>query len=355
MHMHTRRLLLGGAAFLLAVAPMSQTADASPLQTYSFAATSFVQDPTGTWIYAADPAANAVQVINAGTLQVAHTINVGSTPNTLALSADGSILYVGNGGSTEISRVNTSTLALLTPLTAPGGPATSLQVGTSNRLWVLSGGAIRQIDATTGASTGANLSQTEGMYPLLVNGGEIQVTSDGKTLFYGNTGFSPSNAYVYDVSGATAVEQHAYSTGGNGRTLAASPDGNRFAYASAGDDFGHVPVFSASTGTQLGFLSNPATDVTFSPNNLAVFGTFTYVRHVDQYDGVTYQLVGTGIDLPADGQVLFADSSGTHLFVGEADRTEVYAVVTPEPATAALAGIPLVGLLLRRRRRQGLN
>jgi DNA-binding beta-propeller fold protein YncE len=234
-------------------------------------------------------------VINASTLQVTHIINVGSSPNTLALSADGSILYVGNAGSSDIARVNTSTLATLTPLAAPGGPATSLQVGTANRLWVLSGGGIHQIDATTGASTGGDLAQTEGMYPLLVNGGEIHVTADRKTLFYGNTGFSPSNAWVYDVSGATAVKKHAYSTGGNGRTLAVSNDGSRFAYASAGDDHGHVPVFSATAGTQLNFLSNPATDVTFSANDMAIFGTFTYLRHVDQYDGATYQLVGPGI------------------------------------------------------------
>jgi YVTN family beta-propeller protein len=345
------RNVMRGAAACLVIAVMGHFASAAPVQTYTFAGTSFVEDSSGTWIYAADPANNAVHVIDAATLQVTHTVSIGSSPNTLALSPDGSILYVGNGASADISRVNTSTFATLTPLTAPGGSATSLQAGTNGRLWVLSGGGIHQIDATTGASTGADLAQTDGMYPLLVNGGEIKVTSDGTRLFYGNTGFSPSNAYVYDVSGATAVEQHAYSTGGNGRTLAASNDGSSFAYASAGDDHGHVPIFSATTGTQLGFLANPATDVTFSANDKAIFGTFTYLRHVDQYDGLTYELVGTGIDLPADGQVLFADTSGMRLFVGEADRTEVYAVVTPEPATAALAGIPLAALLLRRRRR----
>jgi hypothetical protein len=51
-------LLRGGTACLLAAA-LCRIAAASAVQTYSFAATAFVEDPTGTWVYAADPANNA--------------------------------------------------------------------------------------------------------------------------------------------------------------------------------------------------------------------------------------------------------------------------------------------------------
>jgi hypothetical protein len=49
-------------------------------------------------------AGNSIAVIDPATGQVAHSAPVGSEPNALAMSADGSVLYVGLDGSGEVAR-----------------------------------------------------------------------------------------------------------------------------------------------------------------------------------------------------------------------------------------------------------
>jgi YVTN family beta-propeller protein len=320
-------VVAGALALMLACAG---SVWAGPVATYPFAASAFVENPSGSFIYAAVPSSNSVQVIDANTLAVTNTVSIGVSPNVLTLSPDGGTLFAGGSSSTQIARVDTSTLSLLSPLTAPAGNFQSMQYGTNNRLWVLSGNNIHQINANTGASTGPDLTTGNGMYPLLVNDGGLQISGDRQSLYYGNTGYSPSNAYRYDVSGASGQEVWAYTGGGNGRTLALSNDGTKFVYHSAGDS-GGISVRRTSDLAQLGLLSQPATSMTFSPNDKSIFSTFTYLRQIIQYDASNYNIVNSSITLPSDGQALFAAKNGTHLFVGESNGTEVYVVSDPPP------------------------
>src|SRR5205085_502285 len=82
----------------------------TPLATYNFGASAFVEDPTRPVIYATVPGLNSVAVINSSTPAVTNTIPIGSNPSGLALSADGSRLYVANSGSSFIGVLDTQTL-----------------------------------------------------------------------------------------------------------------------------------------------------------------------------------------------------------------------------------------------------
>src|SRR5690242_6379872 len=80
----------------------------APTATYPFAASAFAENPAGSVIYAAVPASNSIQVINASTLAVTNTVNIGVSPNVLTLSPDGATLFAGGTSSTQIARVDTS-------------------------------------------------------------------------------------------------------------------------------------------------------------------------------------------------------------------------------------------------------
>ena len=194
----------------------------------------FRAESTQPIIYGTVPSLNSVVVINSNTLQVTNTIPIGSNPAGIAISPDGSTVYVADSGSSFIA-LNTSTLTTLSSFVSPGGSPSAVQIGSSNRLWTLGAGGIHQIDATTGASTGSDLSTANGMYPLIINGGNILTSPDGNKLYYGDYGLSPSNAYEYNVATTTPQEVTAIGGGGNGNALVLSHNGSLFAYSSAGD------------------------------------------------------------------------------------------------------------------------
>src|SRR6185312_13341720 len=185
-------------ALVIALMAAAQVS-ASPTASYPYGIASFVESPTQPVIYGAVPSINSIVVINANTLAVTNTIPIGSNPTGLTISPDGSTLYVANSGSSFIARLNTSTLQPLTSLVSPGGSPQKLQFGNGNRLYILGGGGIHEIDATSGASAGPDLGAPEGSYPLITSGGNILISADHNWLYYGNDGLSPSNAYRFNV------------------------------------------------------------------------------------------------------------------------------------------------------------
>jgi YVTN family beta-propeller protein len=68
------------------------------------AASSFAQ--SGGEIFVVNKSANSVSVVDTTTLEVEHTIPVGSNPHELAMAPNGSKSYVGNAGSNTISVID---------------------------------------------------------------------------------------------------------------------------------------------------------------------------------------------------------------------------------------------------------
>src|SRR5688500_3146796 len=126
------------------------------VKTYDWGGAAFVSHPTRPIVYASAPALNAVAIIDTTNLSVRRTVFIGSNPSGMALSPDGSRLYVANSGSTFVGVLNTAAETALPSLQMPAQP-TDLEFGLDNRLFVLAGGGVLQRDATTGASAGPNL------------------------------------------------------------------------------------------------------------------------------------------------------------------------------------------------------
>ena len=222
-----------------AVLPPATTAHAQSgvlLKTFNVKAGKLLLDPTRPRLYATLPADNSLAVIDTNSNTVLTTFFVGSNPRDLTISPDGSRLYVANGGSTSaaIAVVDLNGLTTLPSLPAPFAPA-AVAAGLNNRLYVLSStygsNGIAQIDGTTGTL------QTSFGAQVTYAGGFLQISPDLKTLFFANSGSSPSTLASFDVSTATpgaAVEPPFDSTGSNGEALAISHNGKYLVFPNGG-------------------------------------------------------------------------------------------------------------------------
>lgn len=315
------RILLGAA--LCTGSLFGARSQATPVAAYGFGISDFVEDPSRNIIYGTIPGQNSVAVIDAGTLQVTGTVFVGSNPTGLALDPTGSTLYVADSGSSFISRLDTRTFSLLSSFSSPVGNPLTVRFGNDNRLWVL-GGGIGQIDATSGASSGPGAGSQPGEYPLIINAGDIAVSSDGDSLYYGNQGYSPSNAYKYDVSTGTPHQSWVYTGGGNGRGLALSHDGTRFVYSSAGDDNG-LQVLRTSDLAVLGSLAGGGIEA-FTPNDQYLYTCIDFTFAIHRWSMGTFLESGTPIHANGLAQRMFVDNSAKYLFVGEGSGTEVFRI-----------------------------
>lgn len=326
------------------------------LASYNFGASSFAMDPTAPYMYATIPSQNAVAIINTNTLAVEKTVFVGSGPANIAFSPDGLTAYIANSTSDFLAVFNTQTQTVTNSFLLPEQPQ-DVVFGNQNRLFVLGQNHIYQIDATTGASTGPALGST------FVYGGELQISPDRNTLYYGDYGLSPSTMYKFDVSTTTPtlVRQSAFGTlGSNGQDLTLSHDGTFISYATGSGQNGYqIAKIRTSDFAILGsFNTGPyPRQITFSPDDQIAY-TVNTDGEIDLFDTHTFLPAGKflGSGQATDIQV---DSTGRYLFASYNDSFYGFVGVrvfdtgraVPEPSAVILITAGSMFLLIRGWRR----
>ena len=314
--------------------------------TFPFSVSRFVEAPNQATIYATDPTDNAVAVIDASTLTLIGAIPVGSNPEGLAITPDGSTVYVADAGASQIDVIDTQTMTAGTPIALSGSQeASSIALGTNNRLWILTASAIEQIDATTGASTGPNLSTTNPQPALVVDNGTLLTSPDQNSLYYGQSGFD--ELYKFDVSGTTPTETWGVNTGLGGVDTQLSNDGSLVVHPTSSPNL--IKVYQASGAAALGTLNmaSAPSAFAFSPDN--AFGYAGAGNGSIEIFGLANYLQTTAIATLSTPNQLFVDNSGQYLFSSEsgAGATEVFAtgrsipvppVVTTQPLNQSVSG-----------------
>ncbi len=356
----SRRTTVAVATLSAAVAavPAARAAGTTPVTTFNFAMSAFVESPATNTIYAAVPALNEVVSINAATLAVTGTTVVGSDPTGLCLSPDGSTLYTANNGSNFLGVVSTATMAAGTPIfLGTGNAPIDVQDGTNGRLWVLTNNGISQINAA-GTSTGANLGTAAGLFPLLLSGGEIRTSNDHATLYYAGYGGSPSYLYKYDVGGAAGVETLVIASGSNGEDLELSHNNATVVDAQGSGNNTRIysdDVYRTSDLATIQTLPVGAypQSFAFSPDDVVGYAGANFQSPNIQVYSLTTGLQTGSITASGTPQKLFVEDAGRYLFADTGSTTQVFAtgrVVVPEPAGAGLAAAAAAGVLSRRRR-----
>ncbi|HWO17426.1 MAG TPA: hypothetical protein VNO30_01580 [Kofleriaceae bacterium] len=260
-----------------------------PLASYHFV--ELIHDPARPRLYGLDAAQGAVVAIDAVTLQPTRTIRVGTAPTDLAVSPDGSTLFVGNVDAQAFIRIDLDTLTFSGLVQSPTLAARLVAVA-DDRLVTIDD-RLSANPMLVDADTGETLSQAYGG----TSGSALSATADGKTVFVGASSWF-AQAIRFSVDGDEIVrvgdsEEVEVTTP---RSIIALPDGSGVYYAGRlldGNDLNHAryslpepilavtpdgrlalsdqSIYDTGTGTYLRSLPARAEALAISPDGALVF------------------------------------------------------------------------------------
>lgn len=335
------------------------------LATYDYEISRFLMHPSQPIMYASVTNLNSVVAIDTKTLKVVSTTFVGSNPTGMAVSNDGSRLYVANSSSNFIGVVDTKTGAFVKHLAVPELPR-DVEVGHDGRLYVLGDSSLMQRDPETGATVGGNVGPS-----FLVYSGEIAISRDKTRLYYGDYGLSPASLYQFDVSTGAATllweSPHGGTSGSNGQDLGVSHDGSFVSYAAGFGQVGYsIAKYRTSDMLIEGTFNTGAypREIAFSPDDAVAYTVHT-AGAIDLWDTKSFLSLGS-IGMQGEAYELEVDSTGRYLFAAVGGFSSPYGLRVfdtgrippiPEPSTGILAALGFVVTLsaARRRTRVGMQ
>ncbi len=186
---------------------------------------------------------NTVSVIDQSSNQVVATVAVGHYPARVAISPNGSLVYVANIGDNTVSVINTMTQAVSATISVPNG-ATALIVSPDNtRVYVSGANAGAYYISEINTSTNSVVASSQ--MPMDIAQG-LAITPDGKTVYAGST-----TGKVAVIDTATLTLTTAISADAAVNDLRISLDGTRVYFSSSQ----HVQVINTATNAQLADVS----------------------------------------------------------------------------------------------------
>ncbi len=280
--------------------------------------------PNGVEVYVSNFGSDTVSVIDTATNGVTQTISVGHQPSALAVSPDGSQVYVGNNGG-NVSVIDTATKQVSTIFT--DGPVRDLIITPDGRKIYLAmeWSGLKEIDTSTNAVNIVSKSDRG-----LPEG--VAVTKDGKQLYvsyqyYGPIGRGGRDAIgVFDIA-SDEMKESITGFPNVGGPIAISPNGNQVwvdgSDACSAPSYDHkdcpivpggviniIDTTSNKLLKTLGFHLDYGTGfISFLPDStLALIGG-NYLKMIDTKTFVISQVVL----IPVSGSVAFA-RDGRHLY-----------------------------------------
>jgi YVTN family beta-propeller protein len=237
--------------------------------------------PDGTRVYVTNAFDDTVSVIDAATNTVTATIGVGEGPTGVAVSPDGATAYVTGSNDTVVSVIDTATNTVTATITA--GSSTGAAVspdGATAYVVEQFGDSVLVIDTATNTVTA---TIAVGADPT-----EVAVSPDGSTVYV--TNFGPDTVSVIDT--ATNTVTSTIAVGGSPLDVAVSPDGT-LAYVTKGD--GTVSVIDTATNTVIASVDVDAdpTGVAFSPDGATAYVTNRVDGTVSVIDTATSTVTAT--------------------------------------------------------------
>jgi YVTN family beta-propeller protein len=198
---------------------------------------------------------DTVSVVDTATNTVIATIPVGVQPAGVAVSADGSKVYVANQGTGKIpgsvsvidSATNTATATIPLGLTGPGALAVTPD---DSKVYVTDTRGVSVIATATNAVTGT----------ILVAGpGNLAVSPDGNTVYVtGSSGVSVIDAATNTVIATIPV---------GGGALAVTPDGSKVYLTSSGG----VSVIATASNTVIATIPVDGGGLAVTPDGSKVY------------------------------------------------------------------------------------
>jgi len=343
-----RLTIFATATVIVALVSSAIAATGDIKATFNFEASDFVADPSQPFIYGSVLNSSSVVVLNTNTLAVDHTIPLAASSTGMALSPDGNSLYITESSNKSIAVMDTHSFTITRRISLSSVPI-DVAAGLDNRLYVLQYGSLnkvlRQIDATTGASTGSDLASD-------VFWGNLQTSPDRKTLYFAEEEMSPATLSAFDVSTTSPTCKLRIFAGFNGIGAVISHSGNWAALPVAGGGY-PVGILNTSDFSTIGsFNDGPyPNSAAFSLDDAYLYlGYHGSKNCIDVVSTSTFSKVN-GFSTPDSPGPLLVDPSGKDLFASFWNgQTIVYdtGYSVPEPATLSILAVALTAFLLKR-------
>ncbi len=293
-----------------------------------------MSDPGRHQIYASIPASGEVAVIDTVTQTVKETLSVGSVPNGMSISADGTKLYVALSGESAIGIIDLDTLSVL-PKLAIGFAPHDVEAGLDDRLYIapvdqFGDGDLVQVDGVTGMTQSVLGTYSQGL---------LEMSPDRKSLYFGESVTGSPSLNRYDVSTSIpSLDQKVDGGIGTGQDLKLSHNGLFLCFPTGGEV---TPVYdSADLNVQLGTFTTgigvTPVPITFSPDDAFAYqyrqqpdgppppGGDPYPGNkVYLFDTATFRLLGT-LNAGYITTDLITDESGRYLYAANWDAVVVY-------------------------------
>lgn len=198
---------------------------------------------------------NTIAAINPASGVIVKTIFVGSEPNRMALSSDGTQLFVGLNGAGAVRQVNLATGTAGVQFSLGGGPGVYNPPYTAQALAVL-----------PGQPNSVAVYGTNGVVTIFDSGVARAKTSTGLSIYFnqnsGSLSFGNSASTLYLNSLSTSYNLYALTIDGTGVTSAkalGNGGGNSIQYDNGRLYLSSAAVLDAASGNQVGQFSTAST------------------------------------------------------------------------------------------------
>ncbi|RYY38988.1 MAG: hypothetical protein EOO08_11970, partial [Chitinophagaceae bacterium] len=251
---------------------------------------------------------NALSVISRGYNEVAFDIPIGSAPDGVAVSANGSMIATADWGSDQVTFINANTHTVLGTAAVGSQPYSLAFSANGATLYVanLAGNSVSVVDVATRSVT-ATIGV--GTSPVA-----IAASRDGSRMYVANSG--SNTVSVINTSNNTILTNVTIT--GAPSDLAVSPDGTRV-YVSRSNGLNLMAINTATFATSL--VANVGagnSGVAVSPDGMRVYvGRYSsaevYVVNTVSNSVETTISVGAGVQrlaLSADGATLYTSNQG---------------------------------------------
>ena len=277
--------------------------------------------------YIANDGSNSVTVINTANNTILTTISVGSAPNSIAASPDGSRVYVANEGQT-VSVINTSTHKVIATIPVGAYPTGIVVSPDGNRVYVVNNNSadVSVINTTTNTVI-STISIGGGIFG-------IAISPDGKTLYVTNE--VQNNLVVISTATNTITATITEDLGSDSEGVAVSPDGKL--------------VYVASNTSSLLLVINAANNqiiskipIGFAPVGVSVSpdGSRVYVatgNTVSVVNALTNTLI-TKIPVGSGPQGISISPDGSQVYVANSNNNNVSVINTSTNTVTATINV----------------
>ena len=273
------------------------------VKTFNLNAGRLLADPVRPRLYATLPRDNAIAVIDTDTLAVVASFFIGFNPADLAISPDGTRLYVANQGSTTdgVGVVDLTSLQTL-PSLPVSTRIRAVAAAAGGRLYVATTEGLPQKILQLDGATGVVQATVDSSY---YEDGYLQVSPDRTTLFSGAPGQGTLKSFDVSTTAPTLTRKIP-NAGENGQDLTISHNGQFLCYpCTAGNYGGNLPfystaLFSASDiNNYFGVLDTGAYPrrVAFSPDDALIYESGNSNKGIQVFDTGAFALV-TSFTIP---------------------------------------------------------